>query len=153
MIYRTATEKDFPQLAEMRWDFRQESGEEIAVVEKSEFIEKCLEFLQNESTSFVYWIAENDGEIVSHIFVNRIKLVPRPCRIKDSFAYLTNTYTKPEFRGKGIGAELLQKVIEWAKDEDFELILVYPSEESISFYGRLGFENDKEVLKLTLRNY
>lgn len=153
MIYRTATENDFPQLAEMRWNFRQESGEEIAVVEKAEFIEKCLEFLRNEVENYTYWIAENNGEIVSHIFVYRIKLVPRPCRIKDSFAYLTNTYTKPAFRGKGIGAELLQRVIEWAKDEGFELLLVYPSEESLNFYGRLGFENDREVLKLVLRDY
>lgn len=153
MIYRTATEKDFPQLAEMRWDFRQESGEEIAIVEKAEFIENCLEFLQKESANYTYWLAENDGEIVSHIFVHRIKLVPRPCRIEDSFAYLTNTYTKPAFRGKGIGAELLRKVIEWAKGEDFELLLVYPSEESVNFYRRSGFENDDEVLKLVLRNY
>lgn len=153
MIYRTATEKDFPHLAEMRWDFRQESGEEIAVVEKAEFIENCLEFLRNETENYTYWIAENDGKIVSHIFIHRIKLVPRPCRIKDSFAYLTNTYTKREFRGKGIGAELLQKVIEWTKREDFELLLVYPSEESVNFYRRLGFENDEEVMKLVLREY
>lgn len=153
MIYRTAIEKDFLQLAKMRWDFRQESGEEIAVVEKAEFVENCLEFLHKESVNYVYWIAENDGGIVSHIFVNRIKLVPRPCRIEDSFAYLTNTYTKPEFRGKGIGGELLKNVIEWAKGEDFELLLVYPSEESVNFYERLGFENDKEVLKLVLREY
>lgn len=153
MIYRTATESDFPQLAEMRWDFRQESGEEIAVIEKAEFIEKCLEFLQSEVENYTYWIAENDGEIISHIFVCRIKLVPRPCRLEDSFAYLTNTYTKPAFRGKGIGGELLQQVIDWAKDEDFELLLVYPSEETINFYGRLGFENDREVLKLVLRDY
>lgn len=153
MIYRIAIEKDFSQLAEMRWDFRQESGGEIAVVGKAEFIEKCLEFLHNETENYTYWIAENEGEIISHIFVHRIKLVPRPCRIEDSFAYLTNTYTKPAFRGKGIGGELLRKVIDWAKGEDFELLLVYPSEESVNFYQRLGFENDKEVLKLVLREY
>lgn len=153
MIYRIANENDFPQLAGMRWDFRQESGEEIAVVEKVEFLEQCLNFLYKESENYTYWIAENDGEIVSHIFVHRIKLVPRPCRINDSFAYLTNTYTKPEFRGRGIGAKLLQNVINLAKEEDFELLLVYPSEESFNFYGRLGFENDNDVLKLVLRDY
>ncbi|MBX7174128.1 MAG: GNAT family N-acetyltransferase [Pyrinomonadaceae bacterium] len=153
MIYRIANQDDFSQLAQMRWDFRQESGEEIAVVSHAEFIKNCAEFLQNEAKSYAYWIAENDGEIVSHIFVHRINLVPRPCRLKDAFAYLTNTYTKPEFRGKGIGGELLRKVIEWAKDEDFELLLVYPSEESLNFYERLGFENDEEVLKLVLRDY
>ena len=153
MIYRLANEKDFPQLAQMRWDFRQESGEEIAVVTEAEFIEKCIEFLRREENNYLYWVAENKGEIVSHIFAHQINLVPRPCRVKDAFAYLTNTYTKPDFRRKGIGAKLLQTVIDWAKSEDLELLLVYPSEDSIVFYQRLGFENDAEMMKLILRNY
>jgi GNAT superfamily N-acetyltransferase len=153
MIYRLAHEKDFVQLAQMRWDFRQESGEEIAVIRVEEFIQTCLEFLRQQSGNYSYWVAESNSQIVSHIFVQRIALVPRPCRINDSFAYLTNSYTKPEFRGKGVGTELLKTVIEWAKVEDFELLLVYPSDEAISFYHRLGFENDREVLKLVLREY
>lgn len=153
MIYRTANENDFPQLAQMRWDFRQENGEETAIVSKSEFIENCVEFLRKETKNYVYWIAENNGEVISHIFVQTINLVPRPCRLNDAFAYLTNTYTKPEFRSKGIGAELLNHVIDWAKTEDFELLLVYPSDEAINFYKRLGFENDSEILKLILREY
>jgi GNAT superfamily N-acetyltransferase len=153
MIYRTATEKDFLQLARLRWDFRQESGEEIAVVGFDEFIEIGIAFFHSQAENYVYWIAETQGEIVSHIFVSKIALVPRPCRLEDAFAYLTNTYTKPRFRGKGIGAKLLERVIDWAKAEDLELLLVYPSDEAFNFYRRLGFENDKEVLKLVLRDY
>lgn len=153
MIYRIALEEDFSQLARMRWDFRQESGEEIAVVGFEEFLEICVAFLQNQAKNYTFWIAENDGEIVSHIFVNKIVLVPRPCRVKDAFAYLTNTYTKPEFRGKGIGAELLKNVVDWAQSEDLELLLVYPSDEAVNFYRRSGFENDEEILKLVLRDY
>ncbi|HQU85622.1 MAG TPA: GNAT family N-acetyltransferase [Pyrinomonadaceae bacterium] len=153
MIFRTANEEDFPFLAEMRWDFRQESGEEIAVVEKAEFIEKCIDFLEEKAQVYTYWIAEIEGKIVSHIFVHTVSLVPRPCKIEDAFAYLTNVYTKPEFRRKGIGAKLLDHVIEWAKTKDFELLLVYPSDEAIDFYKRFGFEKDAEILKLALRNY
>lgn len=153
MIYRLAHQKDFARLAQMRWDFRQERVEKIAVVSFEEFIQACLEFLAQQIGNYYYWIAENKGEIVSHVFIQKIPLVPRPCRINDSFAYLTNTYTKPEFRSKGIGGELLKTGIEWAKGEEFELLLVYPSDEAISFYQRLGFENDKEIMKLVLREY
>ena len=153
MIYRIAHEKDFLQLARMRWDFRQESGEEKAAAGFERFIEICVAFLQKQSENYVYWIAEIDGEIVSHIFVNSVSLVPRPCRLDDSFGYLTNTYTKPEFRGKGIGAKLLSEVIEWGKQMDFELLLVYPSDESVNFYRRSGFKDDREVMKIVLRDY
>ena len=153
MIYRIATEKDFAELAQMRWDFRQESGEETAVVGLEEFLAHCVVFLQKQTANYIYWIAENDGEIISHIFAHRVELVPRPCRIKDAFAYLTNTYTKPNRRGEGIGAELLKNVIDWARREDLELLLVYPSDEAVGFYRRRGFKNDEEVLKLVLRDY
>jgi len=153
MICRTAKKEDFPFLAEMRWDFRQESGAEIATVGKAEFIETCIDFLADQAHFYTYWVAEIDGEIVSHIFVNEVKLVPRPCRVSDSFAYLTNVYTKPDFRQRGIGAKLLNAVIEWSKTKDFEILLVYPSENSVNFYKRSGFQSDDEILKFVLRDY
>jgi GNAT superfamily N-acetyltransferase len=153
MIYRTATEKDFFQLARMRWDFRQESGQETAALSFEEFAEVCVDFLRNQAKNYTYWIAESEGEIVSHIFVSRVALVPRPCRTNDAFGYLTNVYTKPDFRGKNVGSGLLRKVIDWARAEDLELLLVYPSDESVNFYRRSGFKDDKEILKLVLREY
>src|SRR5215204_3044350 len=151
MIYRTVIEKDFLQLARMRWDFRQESGAETAALGFEEFTEACVDFFRNQAKNYTCWVAEKDGEIVSHIFVNRIALVPRPCRANDAFGYLTNVYTKPGFRGKNIGSELLRRVIEWARAGDLELLLVYPGDESVNFYGRAGFKEDREILKLVLR--
>ncbi len=48
---------------------------------------------------------------------------------------------------------LLSKVIEWAKAEDLELLIVYPSERAISFYERAGFTAENDVMELTLRDY
>ncbi len=137
MNYRRATVEDLSQLAELRWDFRLEGGDEIPVVGKSEFIDSCTSFLKLrlENGSYVYWIAEDDVEIVAHIFVHKIDLVPRPCRIHDQFGYITNNYTKPGLRGRGIGSQLMTRVIEWARQEDLELLIVYPSETSIAYYG------------------
>lgn len=41
MKYRIAVEKDFPQLAKIRWDFQTEEDAEKPVVEKEIFVEKC----------------------------------------------------------------------------------------------------------------
>jgi GNAT superfamily N-acetyltransferase len=155
MNYRTGTVEDLTQLAELRWDFRMEGGDELPAVSKSEFIEACTSFLKRglESGYHVYWLAEQDGEIVSHIFVHKIELIPRPCKIRDHFGYLTNNYTKPAYRNKGIGSELMQKVKDWAKDEDLELLIVYPSEEAVTFYERAGFYSENDVMELRLREY
>src|SRR3712207_8062862 len=48
------------------------------------------------------------SEIVSHIFIHKIDMIPRPCKIHDQFGYITNNYTKPDYRNKGIGSELIR---------------------------------------------
>jgi ribosomal protein S18 acetylase RimI-like enzyme len=109
MKYRMATERDFPQLAQLRWDFRHEDGSEQSVVSQDEFIEACIAFLKRslESGYHTYWVAEHADEIIAHIFVHKIDLVPRPCKVQDQFGYITNNYTKPAYRNQGIGAALM----------------------------------------------
>ena len=155
MKFRIADKSDFEQLANLRWDFRMESGEEKAAMSQEEFIKKCVEFFEEKAKSnyHFYWVAEENGEIISQIFVHKIDMIPRPCKIKDQFGYITNNYTKPEYRGRGIGTRLLEKVIKWSKDEDLELLIVYPSERAQKFYEHSGFEMENEVMELTLREY
>ncbi|MBS1797430.1 MAG: GNAT family N-acetyltransferase [Acidobacteria bacterium] len=153
MICRLADERDFAELARMRRDFREEDGAERAVVDESEFLEICVDFLRSNAESCAYWVAAEAGEIVAHLFVQRVALVPRPCRPRDAFGYVTNVYTKPAFRGRGVGTELLKRAVDWARAEDFELLLVYPGERAIDFYRRAGFEPENEALKLVLREY
>lgn len=155
MNYRTANFEDVAQLAELRWDFRMEDGNEIATVAKPEFVEFCGSFLKRglQNGYHVYWIAEMQGEIVAHIFVHKIDLIPRPCKIHDQFGYITNNYTKPAYRNHGIGSKLMQEVRAWATVEDLELLIVYPSEQAVSFYERAGFIAENEVMELRLREY
>lgn len=153
--YRIATEQDLAQLAKLRWDFRAEDGAEQPVMSQSEFIEACIIFLKRglDSGYHTYWVAERGGEIISQVFVHRIDLVPRPCKVQDQFGYITNNYTKPAYRNQGIGSELIERVKQWASAEDWELLIVYPSDEALTFYERAGFRSDNDVMELKLREY
>ena len=155
MNFRLAVKEDLSQLAKMRWDFQTEDETEIPVFEKEVFVEKCADFLSEcfDKGDWHFWIAEEDGEIVSHIFAKAIKTIPRPVRFDNGWCYITNVYTKPEFRGRKIGAELLQSVKIWAAEKDFELILVSPSDDSIEFYKREGFLPETEFYQLRLREF
>ena len=155
MEFRLSAEKDIPQLAQLRWDFRMEGGDELPSVSKEQFLTACEDFLKRglENGTRAYWVAENDGEIVSHIFVQKVDMVPRPCKIQDQFGFITNNYTRPRHRNKGIGSQLLQRVMQWAKEQDMELLIVWPSEEAVNFYERAGFRLDNEIMELKLRSY
>jgi ribosomal protein S18 acetylase RimI-like enzyme len=85
--------------------------------------------------------------------VHKIEMVPRPCKVRDRFGYITNNYTRPAYRNKGVGSELMKRVIERARAEDLELLIVYPSDRAVPFYERAGFDAENEVMELRLRQF
>lgn len=149
MIYREAVRDDIPRLAQMRWDFRVELHHEpIAPEAKAPFMQVMLDFLAEAFDSGMWgiWVAEEDGVIVSNVYIQRIRKVPRPIRLNAEMGYLTNMFTYPAFRGKGIGAELLRYALEWARSRRLETIILWPAEGREEFYMRGGFEREKEAM-------
>lgn len=150
MQIRLANKDDIDQLTKMRWDFTLEDYPEMGKgVEYGSFENEFRGFLQTamENGKWFVWVAESKGKIVSHIYIELIQKVPRPGRITNPFAYMTNVYTVPGFRGKGTGSKLLTHVNEWAEEKKYEFIIVWPSDTSIEFYGRNGYKQGSEALE------
>ena len=123
-------------------------------VGKTEFLEVCVDYLKAGllDKSWAYWVADRDGELISLIFLKRIRRVPKPNRMHDEYGYITNVYTKPLYRGQGIGSELMRHVLAWAEAEDIENLIVWPSDTSIAFYARSGFVNENDVMEYQVRS-
>ena len=64
-----------------------------------------------------------------------------PHQRPSALGYLTNCYTLPPFRRCGIGRRLLSIITDWAREHEFELLVVWPSDESYDFYERFGFKD------------
>jgi hypothetical protein len=47
----------------------------------------------------------------------------------------------------------MKTVVNWAQEEDLELLIVYPSERAEGFYRRAGFYMENEVMELRLRDF
>ncbi len=146
-VVRLAQLGDIDALVRMRADFTFEHFEP-AFATNPGYEEECRVFLEDAIAGerWQIWVAELDGAVVSHAFVALVDKVPRPIYTSRRIAYLTNVYTLPEHRNRGIGAAVLRRAQEAARDADVELIIVWPSEESIDFYERAGFERPDEPL-------
>jgi GNAT superfamily N-acetyltransferase len=153
MHYRVATADDLPGLALMRWAFRTEAGEEPAESEAA-FMARYAALVGPGMArgEWVYWVATDGGRIVAHMAVGTVRSIPRPARHDDRWGYLTDCYTRPEYRNRGIGSELLAHVRTWCAAQDLEILLVWPSERSEPFYRRAGFTGARDALQLTLRD-
>ncbi|WP_248926183.1 GNAT family N-acetyltransferase [Paenibacillus hamazuiensis] len=153
MNYRLAVTDDLDQLIRMRWDFTNEYMENKIGEDRYEsFYPECRLFLTEaiRGGKWFIWVAEQDGRIVAHVYMQLIDKVPRPGRITTPFCYMTNVYTLPEFRSKGIGSKLLREIEVWAKTNSYEFIIVWPSEWSVEFYERNGFSHCNEPMELKL---
>jgi GNAT superfamily N-acetyltransferase len=148
---RLATLADAAELARLRWDF---SPDEVAAGSQSfdPFLQGFGEFLTRALASgdWAVWVAEQKGRLVANVWVQIIHKVPRPGRFggHNRYGYVTNVYAEPETRGRGLGSRLLQCAVAWAREQDLEFLVVWPSEESMQFYERGGFQRSPDALEL-----
>ncbi|WP_232697461.1 GNAT family N-acetyltransferase [Brevibacillus daliensis] len=151
-MIRMATHDDIEQLIEMRWNFTLEHNDSVTADKWEPFQDECREFLLQaiNGNKWRIWVAEIDHMVVSHIYVELIEKVPRPGRTTYPYGFMTNVYTRPPFRNKGIGSNLLTAVKDWATNRKLEFLIVWPSDESVEFYTRNDFTLSKESMELHL---
>ncbi|WP_203287921.1 GNAT family N-acetyltransferase [Metabacillus sp. cB07] len=149
MKLRFAEEKDIDQLIKMRWDVTIEHDESKANSSFPDFEKECRIFLEYaiKGDRWMIWVAEENEKLVSHIYIELIEKVPRPGRITYPFAFMTNVYTIPEYRNKGIGSRMLSSINQWIKENKCEFVIVWPSDDSIGYYKKNGYAHCVEAME------
>ena len=62
--------------------------------------------------------------------------------------YIRQVITDNDYRGKGIGSELVQKSIDYLKAMGAEVVRINATTKQIPYYERFGFENAYNVMEL-----
>jgi GNAT superfamily N-acetyltransferase len=60
-------------------------------------------------------------------------------------AIIINVFTEPEWRREGVALLLLQRIIDWARAERLDRLVLHASEAGRSLYERLGFVGTNEM--------
>ena len=47
----------------------------------------------------------------------------------------------------------MARVLQWAGEQDLESLIVWPSETSVRFYQRAGFQGSSDMLEYAVRPY
>jgi GNAT superfamily N-acetyltransferase len=146
ITYRAATVDDIPALSELRVALASEDDPTGPV--PPDFASSFASVVRDgiDSGRWTIWVAEDGSSIVANASVGLIDKIPRPERTRRFIGYLTNVYTRPEYRNRGVGTGLLERILDWASASDVELLVVWPSEDSVPFYRRAGFESGRDPL-------
>ena len=154
MEIRLANEADYNELALMKWEHGVEDdidyGEHnLDGVNKDEFVDEFVAFLKSHM-EYEIIVAEVNGIVVSAMFVYLISKLPKPNGNAKYIAYLTNVYTKKEYRNKGIGTQMMNYIKSYLIEKKCELLFAWPSDNSIAWYQRNGFNGDNEIFECPL---
>ena len=149
---RQAQESDSAELARLNWDF---SSEEERVLEHSfeMYAASFDQFLLSalSSGNWAIWVAEYEKRLVFMAYVQIIHKVRRPGRSGSrQYGYVTNVFTEAPLRSQGIGTAVFERIIGWAKLQQLEFLILWPSEASVQFYQRSGFMLSPDALELQL---
>lgn len=60
-------------------------------------------------------------------------------------AIILNVFTEPQWRRQGVALLLLQRIVDWARDEQIDRLILHASEAGRSLYERLGFVGTNEM--------
>src|SRR5262245_49856047 len=89
--------------------------------------------------------------VIGTIWLERVERVPRPGEPNPQpIGYVTFTFVESAHRNAGVGAALLAALATYAREHDFETLIVWPSDASVRLYERAGFLPPVELRELRL---
>jgi len=146
--YRKAETKDIPQLIDLRKKQLIDEGLTPTNNIDIELKEYLLSSLSDGS--LISWITEDDGIIIATSGVCFYQLPPTYSNPTGKIAYITNMYTKNEYRCKGIASKLLELVIDEAKNQNYKIVRLHASSQGKSIYKKFGFKDSDGYMAMNL---
>ena len=108
-------------------------------VEDDGFEARVGEWLAAEGDRRTIWLASEDEVPVGMASLFEYRRMPRPGLTPARWGYVSNMFVREEFRGRGVGSDLLQTLIAAAEERDYARLVLSPSERARPFYRRAGF--------------
>ena len=105
-----------------------------------------------QSEDFIQLIAEENGKLLSTAAVVYYDLPPSFSNKIGVRGYVTNVYTAPEHRRKGLSKKLLTLLIEDAKSRGIKKLWLGASKLGRPLYEKLGFIKQESYMELTLED-
>ena len=153
LIFRQAILSDVPQLVRLRILMQTEvNSADIKNIPKN-FEAIATQYFSESLKDQSYYsaVAECDGSLVSANGLVIYKKPPSFPGVSGIVGYVTNVYTMPEYRKKGISGELMKLLVEYAKAANVSGLHLGATESGKSIYENVGFRPPRhEALELKL---
>lgn len=91
------------------------------------------------NNTLAVWLAMEEEYIIGTAGVCYFQYPPSFTNPTGKIAYITNVYTRDEYRKQGVATQLLELVMEEIKTEDCKFARLHASEQGKGLYEKIGF--------------
>jgi GNAT superfamily N-acetyltransferase len=154
LVYRKLCPDDRDLFIRLRLDFINEFHKDVDEIEKEKLKTSLQSYFNRhiENDEFIGIVCEYDKEIISVAYLVIGEWPPNRNFINGKIGTLLNVYTYPEYRKKGIAANIIKMIIEEAKKQNVSMINLLATEDGENVYRKLGFlETEDKSMRLKLQ--
>ncbi|MGN1304470.1 MAG: GNAT family N-acetyltransferase [Oscillospiraceae bacterium] len=146
--YRKLTEKEVDRFIEMRIDqLREEGAKEEFDLRPSlkDYYERHL-----KDGTFVSWLAVDSGEIIGTSGMSFVEKPPYFGCPSGRIGLLSSMFTDSRYRRMGIATELLNRVVEEARNYGCGTVQITASDMGVKLYTAYGFVHNGNFMQFKL---
>lgn len=146
--YEKMTEKRIDIMVELRIKQLRDEG----ATEDFNLVPNLQDFYRRhlDDSTFVSWLAIDGEKVVGTSGMSFVEKPPYFGCPTGRIGLLSNMYTDPEYRRRGIAKELLSRVIEEARTHGCGTVQVTASDMGVLLYTDFGFVKNKNFMQYKL---
>jgi GNAT superfamily N-acetyltransferase len=150
ITYRQATAADVRALAALRWQMAVEQhGAGVPLEDYATAYEASL-LAGPERGTHQAWLAEADGQVVGCVLLIWWAMPPSFDNFRRKRGYVSSVYTVPEYRRLGLARRLMTLLIDAAREQGIQRLLLNASDMGRPLYESLGFVTPSREMELNL---
>ena len=149
MLIREITPQDVEIIARMRVQMLDEVTDEPLPWQLEGSVRRFVWKHMQDNTCLGV-VAEDEGKVIADAVIYLFETMPDEVNVRGLTAMLYNVYTLPEYRGRGIMAQMLPEVIRLAREAGAVELKMTAEKKAIPLYERMGFHVNDDAMKMVL---
>lgn len=141
LSYRLATIDDLELLTQTRVEFFADIHKDLTDEQKVEIYNYNKAYFEEtlSDDTFAAYLAFDGEQLVATSGVNFYRTPPNPGNKTGRTAYISNMFTKPAYRGKGIATHLFDMTVAEARKRGCGKIVLHATDAGRPIYEKYGF--------------
>lgn len=147
ILYRLATPEDIQQLVELRILMQLEVNGLTNLDVTTAYLDKVIDYFEGfvGTDKYSSVIALEDEYIVAAAGVCCYQKPPSVTGGSGVVGYVTNVYTRKEYRGRGIGTQLMKNLNDFARQKRIDKLHLGATADGVEIYKSVGYQEPRFV--------